>query len=501
MKIIFFLIIINVLIVNINNGDNMKKNSSIWFEGVSKKNYSKLDKDIDVDVLIIGGGLTGVSTLYYLKDKGLNVVLVEQNELGHGVTGKSTGKLNYLQDSLYDKIKKNCNEEKASEYLKSQIDAINLAVDIVKKNNIDCDLVKVPAFVYTNKEKEIEKLKEYEKFLKDNGIETFVDECKLVESKYLFGVKDTYIFNPYSFVTQLADRCYDDNIYENTSIKDIKNVENGYVCYADGVVINAKWVVIASHYPYFNLPYLFPIKGYLEKSYLSASKYDGDDVSLISYDKPIISMRSYRDYLVYLSNSHAVGSSVDDKKNFEELVKKVNDLKLVPEYLWSNMDIMTNDGLPYIGEIKDKLLIGTGYNTWGLANSVLAGKIISDIVLGNATKYIELFNPNRKNLGMVTGAVVDGVVSIAGYLNGWLKDSSKVSYEDIDGREIAIYKDKDGEHKVYTKCPHMGCRLIFNEVEKTWDCPCHASRFDIDGKCISGPSNEDISYKDEINKE
>ena len=471
-------------------------NYSIWKKGIKNERYPKLNKDIEVDVLIIGGGITGVSTLYYLKDSNLKIALVEQNRIGYGVTGNSTGKLNYLQDSLCNKIRKNFDDDVASKYLNSQRKAIDLVLDIIKKEEIDCDLVNVPSFVYTNNDNEIKKMQDYQVFLENNGIKTFEDKCDLGESKYLFGVNDTYMFNPVWFVSKLASKCFNGNIYEDTSIIKIESDNESYVCYTNNdVKIKSKWVVLASHYPYFSLPFMFPIRGYLEKSYLSASKSNSVDVSLISYDKPVISIRTYQDYLIYLSNSHDVGSLVDDKKNFSELVKKVKDLGLCPEYLWSNMDIMTNDGLPYVGEIGDKMLLGTGYNTWGLANGVLAGKIMTDIILGKNNEYIELFNPKRKNLSMITGAINDGIVSVLGYINGWIKDSDKVEYTKIDGREIAIYRDGSSEHKVYTKCPHMGCRLLFNEVEKTWDCPCHASRFDVDGKCISGPANIDISVE------
>ena len=109
----------------------------------------------------------------------------------------------------------------------------------------------------------------------------------------------------------------------------------------------------------------------------------------------------------------------------------------------------------------------------------------------------ELFNPKRVNALMFGKGVIDGVYSAIGYVKGYLTDDNNVRYERCDGKEIAIYKDNEGvEHKVYTKCPHMGCRLNFNQVEKTWDCPCHASRYDIDGRVISGPSNYEISVDD-----
>lgn len=168
-----------------------------------------------------------------------------------------------------------------------------------------------------------------------------------------------------------------------------------------------------------------------------------------------------------------------------------------PDYIWSNIDIMTNDNLPYIGEIKDNMFISTGYNTWGMTNGILGGYIVSELIKGNNSMYSELFNPNRNIVGNVLEIVKNSYYSIEGIINGFLNKNNNVEYKKIDGVSIAIYKDAEGEHIVYRKCPHMGCNLIFNEVEKTWDCPCHGSRFDIDGKCISGPANRDISYKKE----
>ena len=154
---------------------------------------------------------------------------------------------------------------------------------------------------------------------------------------------------------------------------------------------------------------------------------------------------------------------------------------------------MTNDSLPYIGEIEHNMYIGTGYNTWGMTNGILAGKVISDLILNKKSEYEELFNPKRINMKMFGMGIIDGYYNAVGFVKGMLSKYEDIKYEKIDGKEVAIYVDENGTHKVYTKCPHMGCKLIFNEKEKTWDCPCHASRFDIDGKVISGPSNESIS--------
>ena len=153
---------------------------------------------------------------------------------------------------------------------------------------------------------------------------------------------------------------------------------------------------------------------------------------------------------------------------------------------------MTNDGLPYIGRLKDNILIATGYNTWGLTNGPLAGKILSDIITGKQNEYIELFNPKRMNLAKILGIIPNIYKNISGFIKGYIVKSNKVTYTKMNNKKVMIYQDKES-HTVNRKCPHFGCGLTYNEIEKTWDCPCHGSRFGIDGKCIMSPSNHDIN--------
>ena len=443
------------------------KNYSIWKDNYKETNYKSLDKDVTCDVLIIGGGITGISSLYNLKNSNLNVVLVEQNKIGLGVTSNSTGKLTYLQNDLIDKIRKNYSDKEASLYIRSQIDSINKIYNVINELNISCDLEKVNFYLYTNKENEIDKLKDLEMFLNKNDIKVYKGYHKLVDYKYMFYVSDTYIFNPLKFINGLL-KYNNYPIYENTSIINIKRINNEYLCYTKQNKIRTKYVIIASHYPYFLKPLLFPMKVSLEKSYLSASTYKTTPFSLISYSNPFISMRTYKNNIIYLSNSHSINTSCD-MNNFNELIKKVKNLNINPDYLWSNIDIITIDGLPFIGKVNNNLLIGTGYNTWGLTNGFLSGNILSDIILGKENEYINLFNPKRFKLKDIFPYLGNSLKSIDGFIKGYC-DSKSTKYV----------------------CPHLGCKLLYNEVEDTFDCPCHGSRFDNDGKCINGPSNKDI---------
>lgn len=481
------------------------KYRSIWTDFTNNEKYSKLNKDIKVDVLIIGGGITGISTLYHLLDSNLNVCLVERNKIVGGVSSKTTGKLTYLQDNIYTKLTSKYSFLVAKAYLESQKYAISLVENIINQNDIECDFVKQKSYLFANNEKEVNKIKKEKEILERMNVNIIENN----DSNYLIGVDDTAYFHPVKYLMELAKICTSKGklIYENTKIVNIKKEENNYICYTDNNKIIAKKVVLACHYPFFLFPFLFPLKGYLERSYLSASKTkDNKNISGINVINPIESFRYYSDnynnYFIFLNGTHKLSVKYDIRKNFNYLLDKLKDKNLVPEYIWSNTDIITNDYLPYIGYINENLLLATGYNTWGMTNGSLAGYILSELILYGKSKYMNLFNPKRSMPVSNIGGILNDIVCSAKpfienkiYKNKiFLKD--KVLFTKIDGKQVGVYIDSNNnEHIVYNKCPHLKCSLIFNEIEKTWDCPCHSSRFSIDGKCIQGPSCYDISFK------
>ena len=464
--------------MHINIGDRMKK-QSIWIKDYQNK-VNKLDKDIECDVLIIGGGITGLTTAYQLINKNLKVIIVEKNQIGCGVTSKSTAKITYLQELIYTKLK-----DKALPYLKYQLQAINIIKDIIEKENIDCDLEQVESFVYDKNKDSLIKEKEI--------LESF--NIKVNINKNSISVKDTYVFHPIKYLLNLKEILLKNNIeiYEKTNVIKIHDL-----VYTDKYKIKAKKIILACHYPFFLFPLLTPIHCYLERSYLcSVKNVKNKKISSITSKIPTISMRYYNNNLIYLNGSHKITNKYNENINFNDLIKEASIYGDI-EYIWSNHDIMTADHLPIIGKLKDNLLIGTGYNTWGMTNGTIAGKILSDIVLYD--KEYELFSPKRNLIFKINN--INNLLSVSKTLienklipnKKW--NSKNVIFTKINNDNVGIYIDKDNKkHIVYNKCPHLKCNLLFNDVELTWDCPCHGSRFDIDGNCIMGPSCYDITYK------
>lgn len=464
------------------------KYKSKWKSDLENSKYPSLKEDITCDVLIIGGGLTGLNTAYFLNDSNKKIVLVERNYLGSGASTRSTAKINYLQDIL-SKI----SDDNIDNYLNSQLEARNLLVNIIKKNKIKCDLEKKKSYLFGNTEKEISDIKKIEKVLTRNNISYQVEKLPIdIENKYSIYVNDTYTFNPALYINEIKKLLKNINIYEKTNIESIEKGNNYYVAYTENNKIKAKKIIMASWYPFFVKPYFFPIKVHLEKSYLSCFETKNKhNITGINLSKNVKSFQYTKDYFIYLINSHILCNG-DNKDNFKDLINKK------PQFVWSNIDIITNDHMPLIGEIQDNLYLGTGYNTWGNTNSTLAGKILSDIILKKDNKYIEIFNPKRSlTLQKFGNSFVNIFYNIKGLIKYLIEKKERVYYYE----DKAVYVSPTGKHYVVKrKCPHLKCNLIFNSVEHTWDCPCHGSRFDLSGNCIFGPSEYNIKIDKEIEK-
>lgn len=487
---------------------------SLWQKDNNLKELNSVDKNIETDVLIIGAGMTGVTTAYNLISKGLEVVLIDRGKFFNEVTAKSTGKVTYLQDLKYQDICNIYDYEAAKLYYDSQKDAIKIVKKNIKDNEINCDFERSESVTFTTDEKKIPKFIAEEYVLKSLGVK-YSNDCSLMDGdkiKYLISVKNTYVFNPVKYLKGLLKVIRKSNnikVYENSIATKVRKDGDSYTVMVNGFEVKTKKIVVACNYPFFTIPGFIPLKTYLERSYITATKVDNNEkINGITGTYPTVSFRFHEEkdskYFIYLSNTSKISSKLNYEKNYEETIlesKKITGKS--PSYKWTNMDVMTNDFLPLIGRVSDddsNVFIATGYNTWGMTNGTIAGKIISDLIRNKENKYANLFSPSRNlNIKKIKNFTINTLGSNAkAYLlnifkknPSWYKGKALVTKE--NGKRIGIYFDEEGkEHKVLNVCPHLKCFLNFNAVDKTWDCPCHGSRFDVDGKAIKGPSQYDI---------
>lgn len=470
------------------------KQYSLWLENMDFVKEKKLQSNKTVDVLIVGGGITGISTAYFLKDKGFHVVVAERNKLMHGVTSKTTGKINYLQGIVYSKLESTYSFSVAKKYLESQQEAIQKLHSIIQKEQIVCNFEKVTSSVITANQ--VKALKREYEFLKRCNVKaTFEPQVNGAELK----VFDTYVFHPLKYLQQLVSICKSSGVefYEQTNIVNLVKEENGYVAFTEnGDSIKATYVVLACHYPYFLVPYFFPLKTHLEKSYIAANSVTiNPHTTFITTNPNIISRRFLEDEKIYeftLIGSHRISKSWDILFSFSHLIRNQ------PDFLWSNEDVITFDMMPLVGCLSPHLYLATGYNTWGMTNGTISAFIISDFILNRKNSYADLFSLHRKNFFAKLYPYLENTFdNVYSFIRSKLyhHNFENMEFLKIDGKDVGIYHDGKRKYMVLRRCPHMGCTLLFNPLEKTWECPCHASKFDITGKCIKGPSKYSITFK------
>lgn len=442
----------------------------------------------ELDVAIIGGGITGLTTAYYLKNSNLKVAVFERDKIGMGVTSRSTAKISYLQGDIYQRL-----GNKAKSYYLSQKEAILELLKIIKDENISCELEQTPSILFCLEKENIKKIWLEKKLLESFGAHPYEVQHSSISAG--IGISDSYVFHPLKFLSGLSQSLLSKIlIYENITVFDIKKQNGRYLLHTTRGNFFAKDVVIANHYPFFLFPNLFPLKTYVKREYVNVAKVSKPlSITAINIDSNLHSIRYYRNYLLYGSNRHRLTEKIDFGKQYDksrlDLKKMFN---ISSEMTWDNQDIVSHDLLPFIGKIDSHLYIGTAYRGWGMTNGILAGKIISNSILYHSTLYQDLFSPRRMNLEMMINSFLGTFHYMKVNVQSFFKKTNP-SYIKINGILHAIYEDEHHKiHKICLLCPHMKCHLVFNSYDKTWDCPCHGSRFSLDGELIKGPAIKNL---------
>lgn len=474
---------------------------SLWRKTSQHTNRESLETDISADTLIIGGGLAGILTAFFLKERGIHAIVLEANEIGSGQTENTTAKITSQHNHIYEKLISSIGKEAAGKYAKANQEAIFEFSRIINERSIDCDFEMRPAFIYSTQK--LEPLEREAEAAASLGLPATLIKQTALPFEVLGAVRfdEQAQFHPLKFLYALAQ---DLEIYEHTKVDKIDKES----IYAGRFRINAKHVVFACHYPFLNAPGYYFLRMHQERSYLialeNAAKLDGMYISL---DEEGYTMRNYNDLLIFGGGNHRTGENSAGGK-YDEL--RLAAFSLFPGCRevarWSAQDCMPHDNVPYIGQFSTDTpgwYVATGFKKWGMSTSMVCARLISDAICGIENPYAEVFSPARyKPIASVPELLKDAAQAVKGLLRENLTLPSKTIEDlprghggivEVDGEKVGVYKDEDAKvYLVDTRCPHLGCQLSWNPDEKSWDCPCHGSRFDYTGKHIDNPAQSNI---------
>lgn len=390
---------------------------------------------------------------------------------------------------------------------------------IIQKENIDCDFSKQDSYVYAYSQEELDAIKD-----EVETVQSLNFPCEFVTTlplplKSLGAIKfpNQAQFHPRKYALKLCEILEKKGIpiYTNTTVTKIeKDENNSYLIFTNHNTVKAKHVILATHYPIINFPGFYFLKMYQSMSYAIAvdTKCDLPEGMYINNKPPIYSFRTtpYQDkkLLIVAGADHKVGEKINLDHAYQLLEKKAKELYPNSEVLhrWCTEDCISLDKIPYIGDfssIMPNLYVATGFKKWGISTSYIASQIITDKILNRKNKYGDLFHAtrleplkNHEELGnMIKESMYSLVINKLKESPDTLEDVKQGEGKiiELDGKKVGVYRNEAGKcFFVKPVCAHLGCELSFNSLEKTWDCPCHGSRYDIYGKVICEPAIESL---------
>lgn len=502
-------------------------NESYWIYSTNTTNYPSLENNIDVDVAIIGGGIAGLTSAFELSMSGVNVAVFEANRIAKGTSGHTTAKITTQHNIIYSKIEDSISITMAKQYAVANQNGLDFIIDTVKKNNIDCNLKKLPSYIYTQKESEISKIEKESKIASSLGFDAnFLSTTHLpFPVKCALCFENAAEFHPRKYLLALGDLIVKSGskIYENTPIVDISKNNDGCVLISKkGTKIKASKVIIASHFPCYDGFGLYFSRLKPERSYIVASsiKTPLPRGMFINTEEPRRSIRFYEEEnenLVLIGGENhktAHGNNaVSHYQNLSEFAKVNFDIDKI-KFRWSTQDYITPDGIPYIGHLTNKsknIYVATGFAKWGMTNGTAAGMLLKDLIIKGDSPWEDVFNPSRFTpKASTTSFFIENFDSALQFFSGKFKHVEKgnkieknhAKVVKIEGEKYGAYRDNDNKlYLVDITCPHLGCELKWNNAEKTWDCPCHGSRFSYDGSIVEGPAMYSLNkFKEPSNK-
>lgn len=428
---------------------------SVWQANNDLPEFSGLKYDIKTDVLIIGGGITGILTAYFLHQMGVPYILVEKNRICSGTTNKTTAKITFQHGLIYSKLLKSYGLEKAQMYLQANKYALEKYKQLCK--SIDCDFEEKDNFVFSVKNRQI--LEEELNALNKIGYTAnFVEKLPLPTDTVgaVCFLKQAQ-FNPVKFLSEISKEL---RIFEHTFVKEMV----GTTAFTDHCKIYADKVIVTTHFPFINKHGSYFLKLYQHRSYVIALE-NAQNVNgmYVDENKKGLSFRNYKNLLLLGGGSHRTG---EKGGNWQELRQFANEKypNCTERYYWATQDCMSLDDIPYIGHYSKStpnLYVASGFNKWGMTSAMASAIILSNMVTGKQNDWLPVFSPSRS------------IIKPQLLINGFKATKNLLTFTE-------------------KRCPHLGCALKWNGAERTWDCACHGSRFTKSGIVLDNPANGNL---------
>lgn len=476
------------------------KKQSLWQSTVTCQGHDALAGSLEAEAVVIGGGLTGLLCAWLLKEKGVEPVVLEADTVGQGVTAYTTGKITAQHGLIYDQLIREQGEEKAKKYLYANLDATQKYKEMILRCRIDCDYEELPNIIYTRTHPEkIER--EVEAANRLGLVSELIHESPL-PFPILAGIRNYYSaqFHPLKFLKHLAKEL---TIFEHTKVLQIK----GDTVFTNHGAVKGRHIIVASHYPIKDVPGFYFPRLTQSRSFLAAIKHKQKlDGMYLDEAQEGMTFRSYQDYLILGGFAQCTGC--DSQTALDALEERAK--TLYPDdpvaFLWAAQDCMSLDSVPYIGRYSvftPNLYVATGYNKWGMTGSMVAAMLLSDQIVHRSNPYAEVFVPQRLNLKYTGKKLKHNMRTYLRSRMDAMFEKGAPNLSDIRPGQAKIvqfghekkgvYCDTDGAyHYVDVHCSHMGCQLKWNSGEQSWDCPCHGSRFDIDGNVLNDPAGQSV---------
>lgn len=498
----------------------MKTNDSLWSATATPPTFTPLMANVEVDVAILGGGITGLTAALFLAEAGKSVTLVEARRIGGVVSQRSTAHLTEAVDTRYSKIASDFGKDGARLVAQSSRAAIEKVAELAHAHSIPCDLLRRPGFLYTEREEDVAKLREELEAAKHAGLAVeLLDHAPLpFATKGALRFPDQAQFHVQRYLAGLAAAAQGKGaqIHEETRAITVEDGEPCIVHLENGTRIRARDVIVATHKP-LNRVFL-QTKVFSYRSYVLAYRdivfpdglfWDTEDPYHYTSAFTIDGVP----YLIVGGEDHKTGATQETEERFDKLHAYTKERVSVvgePAYRWSAQVEEPVDGLPFIGRspASDHVFVATGFSGNGMTFGTVAAMLGSDFVLERPNAWAELYSATRvKPIASAVTYVTENVDVPLHFVSDRLHPPDATSLGEVKpgegkhvrvrGERLAVYCDPRGElHAVSSVCTHLGCLVKFNAAETTWDCPCHGSRFDIGGKVLDGPATRPLEVRD-----